>query len=195
MTHVIHCYFIYRLLVAVRYCVHLHTEGKARGMQITTILQPPPITILQLVIGWMSRDYILVVNVSPVVNGEEEIDDLLWQASQDYEQSLQSSQQSQSPGSLRFASPLSSKELLSKVEESVPENTRSNTKWAVTTWQEWVAERSRVTRNDVTVSLTEATNQQLSYGSHSLLQRLGSVMKKSIPAGLCIIFVLLYKDL
>ena len=49
----------------------------------------------------------------------------LWQASQDYEQSLQASQQSQSPGSLRFALPLSSKELLSKVEESVPENTRS----------------------------------------------------------------------
>ena len=98
----------------------------------------------------MSRDYILVVNVNPVM-----IDDLLWQASQDYEQSLEASQQSQSPGSLRFASPLLSKDLLSKVEESVPENTCSNTKWAVTTWQEWVAERSRVTPNDVPVSLTE----------------------------------------
>ena len=64
---------------------------------------------------------------------------------------------------MRFVSPLSSKELLSKVEENVPENTRSNTKWAVTTWQEWVVERSRVTPNDVPVSLTEATNQQLSY--------------------------------
>ena len=64
------------------------------------------------------------------MNGEEEINDLLWQASQDYEQSLQASQQSQSPGSLHFASPLSSKELFSKVEESVPENMRSNTKWA-----------------------------------------------------------------
>ena len=92
------------------------------------------------------------------MNVEEEIDDLLWQASQDYEQSLQASQQSQSPGSLRFVSPLSS-----KVEESVPENTHSNTKWAVTTWQEWVVESSRVTPNDVPVSLTEATNQQLGY--------------------------------
>ena len=37
--------YIYRLLVAVRYCVDLHTEGEARGIQITTI--PPPITTLQ----------------------------------------------------------------------------------------------------------------------------------------------------
>ena len=75
------------------------------------------------------------------MNGEEEIDDLLWQVSQEYEQSLQPSQdcqQSQSPVSLHFGSPLSSEELFSKVEESVPENTR---KWAVTTWQEWVAEK------------------------------------------------------
>ena len=73
------------------------------------------------------------------MNGEEEIDDLLWQASWDYEQSLQASQecqQSQSPVSLHFASPLWSEELFSKVEESVPENMRANTKWAVTTWQE-----------------------------------------------------------
>ena len=114
----------------------------------------------------MLRDQISEVKVSPVMNGEEEIDDLLWQASQDYEQSLQASQecqQSQSPVSLHFASPLSSEELLSKVEESVPENTRANTKWAVTTWQEWVAERSRVTPDDIPVSLTDATNQQLSY--------------------------------
>ena len=41
----------YRLLVAVRYCVDLHNEREARGMQITTIPQPPPITSLQLVIG------------------------------------------------------------------------------------------------------------------------------------------------
>ena len=58
-------------------------------------------------------------------SSEEEIDDLLWQkASQDYEQSLQASQvcqQSQSPVSLRFASPFSSQELFSTVEESVPE--------------------------------------------------------------------------
>ena len=53
--------------------------------------------------------------------------------------------------------------MFSKVEESVPENTCANTKWAVTTWQEWVAERSRVTPNDIPVSLTDATNQQLSY--------------------------------
>ena len=51
-------------------------------------------------------------------------------------------------------------ELFSKVEESVPEKTRANTKWAV---QEWVAERSRVTPDDIPVSLTDATNQQLSY--------------------------------
>ena len=37
--------------MAVRYCVDLHTKGEARGMQITTIPQPPPITSLQLVIG------------------------------------------------------------------------------------------------------------------------------------------------
>ena len=60
----------------------------------------------------MSRDQISEVKVSPVMNGEEEIDDLLWQ--------------SQSPVSLRFASPLSSEELFSKVE-----NTRANTKWAL----------------------------------------------------------------
>ena len=63
------------------------------------------------------------------------------------------------PVSLRFASPISSEELFSKVEESVPENTRANTKWAVTTWQEWVAERSRVIPDDIPVSLTDATNQ------------------------------------
>ena len=100
------------------------------------------------------------------MNGKEEIDDLLWQASQDHEQSLQASQdcqQPQSPVSLRFASPLSSEELLSKVEESVPENTDANTKWPVKTWQQWVAERSRVTPDDIPVSLTDATNQQLSY--------------------------------
>ena len=49
------------------------------------------------------------------------------------------------------------------VEESVPETTRANTKWAVTTLQEWVAERSGVTHNDIPVSVTNATNQQLSY--------------------------------
>ena len=65
----------------------------------------------------MSRDQISAVKVSPVMNGEEEIDDLLWQ--------------SQSPVSLRFASPLSSEELFSKVEESVPENMHANTKWAL----------------------------------------------------------------
>ena len=81
--------------------------------------------------------------------------------------------------SLRFASPFSSEELFSKVEESVPEKTSTNTKWAV---QEWVAERSRVTPDDIPVSLTDATNQQLS-GSHCSLQKLG------IPAGLGIIFV------
>ena len=72
-------------------------------------------------------------------------------------------QQSQSPVSLYFASPLSSEELFSKVAESVPENMCANTKWAVTTWQEWVAERSRDTPDDIPVSLTDATNQQLSY--------------------------------
>ena len=103
----------------------------------------------------MSRDQVSEIKVSPVMNGKEEIDDLLWQASQDYKQSLQASQdcqQSQSPVILRFASPLSSDELLSKVEESVPENTGANTKRAVKTWQEWVTERS-----------SDATNQQLSY--------------------------------
>ena len=68
----------------------------------------------------MSRDQISEVKVSAVMNGEEEIDDLLWQASQDYEQSLQASQdcqKSQSPVSLHFASPLSSEELFGKVEE------------------------------------------------------------------------------
>ena len=65
----------------------------------------------------MSRDQISEVKVSPVMNGEEEFDDLLWQ--------------SQSPVSLRFASPLSSEELFSKVEESVPENTHANTKWVL----------------------------------------------------------------
>ena len=93
------------------------------------------------------------------MNGQEEIDDLLWQASQDHEQSLQASQdcqQSQSPVSLCFASPLSSEELLSKVEESVPENMDANTKWHVKSWQKWVAERSRVTPDDIPVSLTDA---------------------------------------
>ena len=76
-------------------------------------------------------------------------------------------------------------ELFSKVEESVPEKTRANTKWAV---QEWVAERSRVTPDDIPVNRTYATNQQLS-GSDCLLQKLGSAMEKGIPAGLCTIFV------
>ena len=75
--------------------------------------------------------------------------------------------------------------MFSKVKESVPENTRANTKWAV---QDLFAERSRVTPDDIPVSLTDATNQQLS-DSHYLLQKLGSVMEKGIPAGLCIIFV------
>ena len=71
------------------------------------------------------------------MNDDEEINNLLWQVSQDYEQSLQASQdcqQSQNPVSLCFASPLLSEEFFSKVEESVPENTRANTKWAVATW-------------------------------------------------------------
>ena len=53
--------------------------------------------------------------------------------------------------------------MFGKVEENVPENMRANTKWAVATWYEWVAERSRVTPDDIPVSLTDATNQQLSY--------------------------------
>ena len=87
----------------------------------------------------MSHNQIPEVKVSAVMNSEEEIDNLVWQASQDYEQSLQASQycqQSQTPVFLRFALPLSSEELFSKVEESVPENMCANTKWGVTTWQQ-----------------------------------------------------------
>ena len=111
-------------------------------MQITTTPQLPPITTLQLVIGRMSHDQISEIKVSPIMNSEEEIEDFQCQASQ-YEWSLQASQECQlfqCPVSLRFASPLLSEELFSKVEKSVPENTRPNTKWAVTTWQEWVVE-------------------------------------------------------
>ena len=61
---------------------------------------------------------------------------------------------------------------MSKVEESVPENMDANTKWHVKSWQKWVAERSRVTPDDIPVSLTDATNQQLSYWFPLSLQKL-----------------------
>ena len=96
---------------------------------------------------------------------EAEIDCLMIQASQQVEQqieaSLQFEQQQSTEDSPRFkcfGSPVSSEELLEKVEQTVPTCTRANTKWAASTWTNWRANR----RGDKPPELVDITNQQLS---------------------------------
>ena len=152
-------------------------------MQIVIIPQPPPITTLQLMIGQMSRDQIS----QSVQRGRDRRSPVaksftgLWTVFA----SLTGMSTISEPCISAFCFTFFESGIVQHSRRKCSRETRANTKWAV---QECVAERSRVTPDDIPVSLTDATNQQLS-DSHYLLQKLGSVMEKGIPAGLCIIFV------
>ena len=77
-----------------------------------------------------------------------ELDSLMLQASQKYEveQPCTSDMSLDASGitrlkcketTLRFAPALCSKQLMNKVNEAVPANTQSNTKWGGLTWKDW----------------------------------------------------------
>ena len=150
-------------------------------MQITTIPQLPPITSIQLVIGWMSRDQISEVKISPARKRSTIFCGKLHRIMNCL---CKSHKNVNNLRALYLCVLLHLEELFSKVEESVP------AKWAVATWQEWVAER---TPDDIPVGLTDATNQQLSYWLPLFITEARKRDGKRYPSrtlyNLCIIFV------
>ena len=160
--------------------------------------------ILMMLASQEAEHDLTMMLASQQESDEAEIDSLMIQASQQVEQqieveeddllmqaSLQFEQQQSTEDSLRskrFGSPVSSEKLLEKVEQTVPTCTRANTKWAVSTWNDWRANR----RGDNPPELIDITNQQL---SEWLLSKLGDVMARSTQGTHYTISVLVYREM
>ena len=108
---------------------------------------------------------------------EFNVDSLLIQASQSYENCLTSQQDlpieedagtsslsqlgwSRSQSSGRFAKPVTEEDILQNIQSAIPSNTRRSTTWGVKIWDSWVDYR-RSLGTEIPPSLEEITNDEL----------------------------------